>query len=136
MGCNGACPASYISFFASTLKGQSVHEVDYPYLDRNPNLSCPSGKPIYNSGAYVATPLPDNYCTEDKLKTLVATKGAVVVGIYASDRGFSNYAGGVFDGCTNQTSNHAVTVVGYGTENGVDFWLVKNSWGPSWGQNG
>jgi cathepsin L len=135
-GCNGACPSKYINFFATTLQGQSVHEVDYPYLDRSPKLSCPTGKSIYNSGAYVATPLPDYYCSEDKLKTLVATKGAVVVGIYASDRSFNNYAGGVYDGCTNQASNHAVTVVGYGTENGVDFWLVKNSWGPSWGLNG
>ena len=134
--CDGACPSSYINFFATSLNGQSVHEADYPYLDRSPKLACPSGKSIYNSGAYVATPLLDSYCNEDKLKTLVATKGAVVVAIYASDPAFNNYANGVFDGCTSTTADHAVTVVGYGTDPAGDYWMVKNSWGPSWGLNG
>ena len=137
-GCNGADPSSYIEFFATNLNGRSPHEADYPYLDRNPKLTCPSGKAIYNSGAYVSKALPDYFCNEDKLKTLVATYGSVTVAIYASDKAFNNYANGVFDGCTKDTPNHAVTVVGYGTDSntGLDYWLVKNSWGSSWGLNG
>lgn len=64
------------------------------------------------------------------------TYGAAVSYIYASDKAFGNYANGVFAGCTSKETNHAVLVVGYGTENGVNFWLVKNSWGPSWGNSG
>jgi len=82
--------------------------------------------------------MPEYECTEDKLKTLVATYGAAVTGISASDRAFGNYANGVFDGCTSSQPNHAVLVVGYGTDalTGKDYWLVKNSWGTNWGNNG
>ena len=66
----------------------------------------------------------------------VSTYGAAVSYINASDRAFGNYANGVFAQCTSKDINHAVLVVGYGTENGVDFWLVKNSWGTTWGNNG
>ena len=137
-GCNGANPGCYIEFFSSTLKGQSTHEADYPYLDRNPKLTCPVGKPIYNSGAFVQEPLVDHSCTEDRLQTLVATYGSAATAIYASDKAFGNYANGVFNGCTSQPNNHAVLVVGYGTDSasGLDYWLVKNSWGSSWGSNG
>merc|ERR1712203_652481 len=62
--------------------------------------------------------------------------GAVATGIYASDNSFGNYAKGVFDTCSSTKMNHAVTVVGYGTENGKPYWVVKNSWGANWGDGG
>ena len=69
------------------------------------------------------------------MKALVAEHGAVQTTVGANSE-FGQYKGGVFAGCTGSSTNHAVVVVGYGTENGVDYWLVKNSWSKRWGDNG
>jgi len=77
---------------------------------------------------------------EEDIKEAVATKGPVSVGICAKSETFQKYSHGVFDDdtcCDWQSLNHAVLIVGYGTdENGKDYWLVKNEWGSKWGDNG
>ena len=138
IGCDGADALSYGVFFAKSLKGQSAHEVSYPYLDDQPNLSCPSGLKNYNSGAFVSKAMPDYRCTEEKLKRLVATYGAAVATIYASDRSLGNFDTTVYSKCTSNETDHAILVVGYGTDpvSKMDYWLIKNSWGTNWGKNG
>ena len=81
-------------------------------------------------------------CSDVKPNDQVSLKGAVsqqpvAVAISADSRIFQSYSGGVITSSSCYTSlNHGVLVVGYGTENDVDYWLVKNSWGPSWGSAG
>jgi C1A family cysteine protease len=59
------------------------------------------------------------------------SKGPVVVAVDASK--FGNYDGGIFGDCANPQINHAVTVVGYKQNS---HWLVENSWGADWGEDG
>ncbi|CAB3370068.1 Hypothetical predicted protein [Cloeon dipterum] len=78
---------------------------------------------------------------EDELQAAVATMGPVSVVINAKDS-FRFYAEGVYyePECSSKDEdlNHAVLVVGYGTDDktGMDYWLVKNSWGTDWGEEG
>ncbi|PIA52844.1 hypothetical protein AQUCO_01000605v1 [Aquilegia coerulea] len=92
---------------------------------------------------YHGVPSNDN----ERLLQAVAVQ-PVHVGICANEREFQFYSKflvlslsdvqlqGIFSGPCSSSSNHAVTIVGYDSENGADYWIVKNSWGRNWGMNG
>jgi len=75
---------------------------------------------------------------ETDLKNQLFTRGVMAVAMQASGTGFQNYVGGIYS-CANFTAvDHGVLLVGYGTNttSQQDYWIVKNSWGTSWGEQG
>jgi C1A family cysteine protease len=76
--------------------------------------------------------------SNDQISLRVAvSRQPVAVAISADTKLFQSYSSGVITSPSCYTSlDHGVLIVGYGTENGQDYWLVKNSWGESWGSEG
>lgn len=111
-------------------------EATYPY--RAEDEKC-QYKPK-NSGATDRGFVDIDSGYEDKLKAAVATVGPIAVAIDASHESFQLYSDGVYDEpeCSSEDLDHGVLIVGYGTDeaSGQDYWLVKNSWGDSWGDKG
>merc|ERR1719454_2728410 len=79
--------------------------------------------------------LPEN--EYQPLLHAVGTRGPVAVSV--SGRAWHSYSNGVFDGCgRDAVIDHAVTLVGYGkdADTGDKYWIIKNSWGSRWGEEG
>ncbi|KAM7503362.1 hypothetical protein LguiB_002266 [Lonicera macranthoides] len=129
-GCKGGLMEDAFQFIIKT--GGLTTESDYPYLGRD--AQCDDSKlknHVVNITGYNLVPEND----ENSLQATVATQ-PVSVAIDAGGFSFQFYLSGVFSGYCGTDLNHGVTVVGYGTELGEKYWLVKNSWGMDWGEDG
>lgn len=117
-----------------------VRESDYPYTSGETGET---GECMYDAESQTAAVYVRGYETLphndlDAVMNHIATIGPLGISVDASV--WHSYEGGVFNGCSydeNIEINHGVQLVGYGTdpEHG-DFWIVRNSWGPEWGENG
>jgi len=133
-GCGGAPAESYPKWVVNK---KLMHEYTYGYVAAASTYKCPTDKSYWKPGAKVTSYGMDYECSDTKLQQLIMKYGSVMTGIHASDNGFKNYKSGVFDKCNPKgQANHAVVTVGWGTENNVPYWLIKNSWGTGYGDKG
>lgn len=131
-GCEGGLMDNAFQYIVDN--GGINTEVDYLYEDAV--SQCRQKKDadvIVTIDGYESVPSND----EKSLMKAVANQ-PISVAIDASSTAFQLYGGGVFDDpdCSTSNPDLAVAVVGYGTEDGLDYWILKNSWGTGWGENG
>ncbi|KAL6099700.1 uncharacterized protein ACO6RY_01468 [Pungitius sinensis] len=133
---NQGCRGGYISkSFSYIIRNRGIDsESFYPYEHKDGKCRYSvKGKAGYCSNLHI---LPQG--DEKTLQAVVASVGPVAVAVNAMLPSFHFYRGGLYNApnCNPKFTNHAVLVVGYGTDRGQDFWLVKNSWGTAWGEKG
>jgi len=129
-GCKGGLP--YLAFEWLETNALCL-EADYPYTSGGGSngycrTSCAGKAKV---GGLQHVPKADENALMAALNI-----GPVAIAIEADKSAFQGYHGGVLDNpACGQQLDHAVLLVAYGTQ-GKDYWKIKNSWGPSWGEGG
>ena len=102
-----------------------------------PNMCVPSGELVTNLRAYAR--IPDGQ--DNTLRTYLANNYPAVIEFNPNSFEFMHYADGIFTpelSKKHKQGSHYMTVIGYGTDaaSKLDYWLVLNSWGETWGEDG
>ena len=141
-GCNGGLMQYAFNWLKSN--GGIMYDSDYPYVGSE--QTCKSDKTKYADFKVTGyKKLGSTWSTwscvdEDEIKEFLYETGPLAVALNADY--LSSYTGGIVDytssKCPYSGINHAVTMVGYGTDasSSMDYWIVKNSWGSDWGESG
>jgi len=133
-GCNGGC-VPYAFDYIKRVGGLELTS-SYPYTSSNGT----DGRCKFNDslviGKYsnysVVTQSPSY--NETAMLAAVSSIGPVSVNVDAED--WESYSGGIMRKCSNSSVDHTAVIVGYNTSNGIDYWIVRNSWGTDWGISG
>jgi|GEM_PF-2607663 len=134
-GCNGGWWAHdyHVSKKVSgETEAGAVNESVFPYTASDSYCNPPHAKVAkLQSWAYVKD--DSSVPTVDQLKTAIYNNGPLAVAVCVNTS-FENYSGGVFTGPGCTGVNHAVILVGW--DDGDGAWIMRNTWGTSWGENG
>jgi C1A family cysteine protease len=135
-GCSGGWPTTAYDYVKA--QGGLATEANYPYIAGATGLTTACKTNTTN-----ILPMQLSYSVlaadDVTLMTALQTYGPIAVGV-SVETAFQQYTSGIIDPTTacGTTVNHVVLLVGYGTDSitGLPYWLVKNSWGTTWGELG
>lgn len=135
LGCNGGLMDNAFTWIKNN--GGLCTESAYPYTSGSTGKrgDCQMSSCTSVSGSAIKSFTDVTANSESDLENAVAQQ-PVSVAIDAGGMAFQTYKSGVFTGTCGTSLNHGVLAAGYGTQDGKNYWRVKNSWGTGWGENG
>jgi len=134
-GCSGGMMATAYEWVVTN--GGVETETEYPFVS-GADGSIPSCKVASQSSwpASIDGWTLIEQATDADIKSMLVSKGPISVAINANQMQF--YSSGIDTAgvCNWGQPNHGVLLVGYGKDKGKDYWIIKNSWSDSWGEDG
>jgi C1A family cysteine protease len=134
-GCSGAYTGQIETIFSNYYQTTGIATEDcFPYTATNDNCNNKCGN--WQDDAWKTVSFQRPELTIEAIKETLIEYGPIEVGMAVYEDFFS-YDGGIYIHITGRLAgHHAVTIVGFGKHDGLDYWIVKNSWGANWGEEG
>jgi len=130
MGCDGG---EMTSSFQYVIAEGSEKTTSYPYTGNDDTCEYKAAQVYARFSSYKVIPAGDEAAFTEALAMV-----PVATAVNAQDSGFQFYTSGIYNSttCNQSEACHGIGVVGYGTNSIGDYYILKNTWGPTWGMDG